>query len=218
MNKYIFLSLILFLISFGKGISQHLVITQQDSLEILEKAGLKIMFFEATLNYLADPYSKAKSVLARKSYEPSFQGRVFWNENILLDQDLNPLVIKKGSTDERMTVPEYLNVFQQVYQTDDPKSVVIRVSKIKSLLRKGSEVFVEAFFDRTMGGVYSPDDQLLYTKSYHLARVKVIQNEGDWQCYLTSIRLATEADKEYYIPEDYKQHVQQMPHLREKGL
>ena len=217
MNKYMLLLLVGLQLCSNKLVAQHPQITQQDSLEILEKAGLKIMFFEATLNYLADPYSKAKSVIARKSYEPSFEGRVFWDQEVLLAEDLTPALLQNGESDIQLTVPQYLEQFQQVYQTDDPKSVVFRVSKIKTLLRKKNGLYVEVFFDRALGGSYKPEKDQVYPTSYHLAMVKIVKSEGEWQGYVTSIRQATAAEQEYYIPEDYKRHVAKMPHLQEKG-
>ncbi len=170
MKKYI--SIILFSLISSLYAQNNIILSPQDSAQILEKAGLKVMFLEASLNYIADPYTRSKDVIKKNSYAQDFDDRIFLNENVLIEDDLHPVKIRSISRPEFMSAKAYLQGFHEMYRTTDPKSVTFRVSKIRYLGRTSKGLFAEIFFESTFGGQHSVDALPKDLSPRHLRRRK----------------------------------------------
>lgn len=205
-----------FLLLIGRSYAQPLSLTQQDSAAILEQAGLKVMFWEATLNYLADPVGRSKSTIELNSYTPKISGRVFWDEEVQIEEDLDPHYRMAASPPHFISVSGYLKKFRDLYATDDPNSVQFKVSKIRGLSVNEQGISVEIFFESILSGAYRPDSTSAYSPTYRLASLKVLSIDDQWHCYISSIQFASPAHMQYYIPAEYKTHQKMMDDLQKQ--
>ncbi|WNJ20086.1 hypothetical protein [Pontibacter sp. G13] len=180
-------------------------LTQQDSTDILEQARLKVMYWEGSLNYLADPIGSSKEVIARATYREGRLKRIFRDGQVELENDLSPLGLQSPPLDSLLAIVDYLKNFQLVYDTEDPNSIQFRVSKIRGIRVSDDGIACEIFFERTMGGTHLPTPNETYPATFHLASLMAEKIDGAWHCYITGIRTATEAEEAYYIPQGYKE-------------
>lgn len=215
MKKTILFFVCLSFISLHNSFAQHPDVSQIDSLEILEQAGLKVMFFEAALNYLADPYAKSTDVIQHNSYRPGYAKRIFMDGEVQIENDLNPGIYNSTSPPVFISAEEYMDQFRAVYNTDDPKSVTFRVSKLRSLIptEKGYEVHI--FFESTFGGQYEAGEGMAYQKTNRIATLRVERVGQKWHAYITKVAFASPKQVEYYVPQEYKAHIEKMKELEQ---
>ena len=198
------------LVSSQKVIAQHSIITQKDSLAMIHIAGLKVSFFEAVLNYLADPHAKIKDGLQKNSYKASLEKRIFMDHEVLIEDDLNPGVQGTVSPPIFITIEAYMNKFREVYRTEDPKSVTFRVSKIKQLIPTEKGYYVRVFFESRLEGNYQAVAGLSYQQTYRVATLKIEKSEVGWQAFITEVAFATSEQVDYFVPQEYKAHKEKM--------
>lgn len=211
MTKYIFLLLSIFCASLSA--QNNIILSPQDSAKILEKAGLKVMFLEASMNYIGDPYTKSKDVIQKNSYALDFEDRLFLHENVLIENDLTPTKFASAARPEFMVASAYLQQFRETYETDDPKSVTFRVSKIRHLGRTPKGLIAEIFFESTYGGRISADSTLAFQTTYRLATCIVENVGGEWKCYIKEIKFADDNHIRFYIPQEYLDHKEELKNL-----
>lgn len=190
-----------------------IILSPQDSAQILEKAGLKVMFLEASMNYIADPFTKSKDVIQKNSYAKDFEDRVFLSENVLIENDLTPDKYASAERPEFMAASAYLQQFRDTYETDNPKSVTFRVSKIRYLGRTTNGLIAEIFFESTFGGRSTSDTTLSFMKTYRLATLAVEQVAGEWKCYIKEIKFADDNHIRFYVPREYLEHKEELKQL-----
>jgi hypothetical protein len=217
MKAYLFLLCTLFTFFSSQAQTQEpskIILTPQDSAAILERAGLKVMFLEVSMNYLADPFGRSKEVIEKNAYAPDFSERVFLDRNVLVENDLHPAKINSAPRPEFITAQEYLKQFQEIYTTQDPKSIKFRVSKIRHLGRTPKGLVAEVFFESTFGGTFLPDSTLPFQKTYRLATLEVTKVASKWEAYIKEIKFASDRHIEYYIPKEYLEHKEELKKLK----
>lgn len=211
MNKYI-VFLICALHS-GLFAQNKIILSPQDSAQILEQAGLRVMFLEASMNYIADPFAKSKDVIQKNVYAQDFDERLFVNENVLIEDDLSPTKYASAERPEFMPAAAYLQKFRNTYRTKDPKSIKFRVSKIRYLGRTPKGLFAEIFFESTFGGKSVEDTTLAFQKTYRLATCAVEKVAEDWKCYIKEIKFADDNHIRFYVPQEYLEHKEELKTL-----
>jgi hypothetical protein len=215
MKKYIIIFLSVLTISLSA--QNNIILSPQDSAQILEKAGLKVMFLEASMNYIADPYTKSKDVIQKNAYALDFDDRLFLNENVLIEDDLSPFKIASAERPEFMSASAYLQQFRETYKTTDPKSVTFRASKIRYLGRTPKSLFAEIFFESTYGGISTVDTSVVFQKTYRLATCAVERVGEDWKCYIKEIKFADDNHIRFYVPQEYLDHKEELKRLEKEG-
>ena len=217
MKTYTALLISIMFISSHDTTAQYSKITQKDSLAIIETAGLKVSYFEAVLNYLADPYARVKDGLQKNSYKAGLDKRIFMDHEVLIKDDLNPGVQGSVSPPVFITIEAYMNKFREVYQTEDPKIVKFRVSKIKRLIKTEKGYYVIVFFESYFGGAYKPVAGLAYQQTNRVATLTIEKNGADWQAYITEITFASPGQVDYYVPQEYQAHMEKMKKLSKEN-
>jgi len=208
-----FLLLLLCSLNLAVFAQNKIILSPQDSALILEKAGLKVMFLEASMNYIADPFTKSKDVIQKNSYAQDFEDRLFIHENVLIEDDLSPSKFASAERPEFMSAAAYLQQFRETYRSKDPKSVTFRVSKIRYLGRTPNRIFAEIFFESTFGGKNIQDSTLAFQTTYRLATCNVEKVSGEWKCYIKEIKFADDNHIRFYIPQEYLEHQEELKKL-----
>ena len=208
-----FLTLLLCSLSLFAFSQNKIILTPQDSAQILEKAGLKVMFLEASMNYMADPFTKSKDVIQKNAYAQDFEDRIFINDQVLVENDLSPYQFASAERPEFIPINSYLTQFRETYQTEDPKSVTFRVSKIRYLGRTPKSVFAEIFYESTFGGNHVADSTIPFQTTYRLATCAVKKVNGEWKCYIKEIKFANDEHIRFYIPKEYLEHKEELKQL-----
>ena len=161
-------------------------VTKRDKDEITFQAKNKIDNLEKLLNVLKTPdlsESDLNSII-KNSYLPN-QDQIFYNDAIVIEDDINPKHINSDST-AYLKVDRYLRDLDLFYAKSD-SSTIIFSRKITSPVLDGSEYpYIKVFFTSTFAGKHSQFNAP-YQPVQRVAELRAEKVEGKWRTFVTRL-------------------------------
>ena len=175
-------------------------ISNQAATEIKYQAESVVHTLEAVLNSITfnDNSPSETANYINSSFTPNLRNRIFFNENIIIEDDINPQFELGKNRD--LEVKSYLNELDLNYQKTPDFS--IKFSNIKSSdVKKTNHIFIRVMFDCTFGSRYKINGKV-YPMRHREALIRMEPDgKKKWNAFIEGISYYNPAS-----PIDSKDH------------
>ncbi|HRH65582.1 MAG TPA: tetratricopeptide repeat protein [Bacteroidia bacterium] len=172
MNKIAILSLFLFFNAMD-SFSQGVLITCVDTVTIRYRAENRMRDLQTRMNFIT--YSSTTKLDLDESYATAVKGqsRLFYNDSVIISNDIDPQYFLTGKWNENLYVKNYLNQLYSTYARNEEDENTIFFSNIRyTKLKKTTYYYMNAYFDCEFKSKYKPTGQS-YPKFQRVAELRV---------------------------------------------
>lgn len=138
-----------------------------------------------------DLYENEVPRLIERYVNSTSPGRLFYDEKVVIENDMNPGADADPSLRGDMRVSDYLTSFYTLYGKSDVPTIVYRITNI-SPLKSGAYLYYNVQFECTYSGKTSSGK--FYQPFSRTAEVSITKTNDDWDLLIRSIRFARESD------------------------
>ncbi len=195
MNKSKYFLIILFFTAvnaFGQGV----LITCEDTITIRYRAENRIQDLQRRMNFITDASTSKLDFDESYSTAVKGQSRLFYNDSVIISNDLDPQSISSGKWNDNLYVKNYLNQLYSTYTRNEEGDPTIFFSNIRTThLKRTSYYYVNVYFDCEYKSTYKPTGQS-YPKFSRVAELKVEpigktgNGKNEWAVTINSISFA----------------------------
>lgn len=138
-----------------------------------------------------DLYENEVPRLIERYVTSTSSGRLFYDEKVVVENDLNPGADTDPTLRGDMKISDYLTSFYTLYGKSDVPTIVYRITNI-SPLKSGTYLYYNVQFECTYSGKTSSGKS--YQPFTRTAEVSINKTNDDWDLLIRSIRFARESD------------------------
>ncbi len=141
--------------------------------------------YERLLNFISDKTTSGNETddAIRNKVKGSKEARIFFNDKVIIENDLKPGADSDKQLRGDMEVVQYLNNFNTSYSKMEDKSISLGVSSV-SVIKKTGYLYLNVLFECTYYGTNSSGEK--FRPFQRMAEVRLVNDNG-WYLYINSI-------------------------------
>lgn len=138
-----------------------------------------------------DLYENEVPRLIERYVNSATAGRLFYDEKVVIENDLNPGADTDPTIRGDMKISDYLTSFYTLYAKSDVPTIVYRVTNI-SPLKSGTYLYYNVQFECTYSGKTTNGKS--YRPFSRTAEISITKTNDDWDLLIRSIRFSRDGD------------------------
>ncbi len=194
MRKLYTISLFCLLIIFPVCESQCQELSYEDKYGLIVTSKNLISTYEGLLNELADETisDMQANFRIRQSYSPGRE-QIFYEEEVVIESDLDPQVLAQKTTPENIFVSNYLQYFRLFYEKSTSSSVEFTAIEPITDIEEGDYLYLRIYFESEFKNGHK-DIKEPYPKTQRVAEIKIERVDNQWVPLINGISFFKEAE------------------------
>ncbi|MBL0257212.1 MAG: tetratricopeptide repeat protein [Bacteroidetes bacterium] len=196
MNKTIVIVVFLFFSFHYSSTAQEGLITCKDTVNIRFRAENRIMALQDRMNFITWGSTTKQDFDESYTTATKGQARLFYNDSVIISNDVDPQLIISNKWNENLYVKKYLNQLYSGYQKNDDDENTIFFKNIRcSNLKKTSYYYVNIYYDCEYKAKHTATG-MTYPKFSRVAEMRVEltgksgSGKNEWTVTINSISYA----------------------------